>query len=768
VELRAEPIALAGVVEELESSGFVKFHRREGDTVIESLVLHDLARSFLQSKVSQDETVLLVASSFFLNGWLLYNGVQIPAQDVIRRHMGRLLVVLDMFLSQVPNSMLQPPDGKYFWLCASVAPLYARICRYTRMLDTAAQLWAIVLQHRLLSSEEGPHCPDSRQEDLMEAAEIDARLGNLADAIKKYSAVIFFFESSNRGADEMCIKAAGLLRESRERLQRRERDSGRAITAMSAPKNMRRDNNDDAEEESDWQSQEEYEEEEEEQALRAAYEEVRQYGLSAAFTSAQRLCGYYHLRNRPEKEAEYREVVWKYLEEEYGGDVLGTTTAFQALCDCYYAAGQLGAKIARDMHFALTWGKIFGSSKLVGLLLSKSAHETLESLALGKLDVIIELAKCGETDTALCLAALQPNSARDIMVRYLKVHGFLCRDTLLLKVAGRPWSGAAIETLLKIATEDNDNCEKEKTLALFRAIIADNVTGVSVLLSHGADVYHRNSSGDTLIHLAATTAVVSPSIFKMLSAHGASISESNAQGRTPLHVASTLGNDKVVSTLLQLGAKVAEADNEGKTALHLAVRDEEHLGTFLVEVLLQHGASVTQEDNCGRTAFHSAVASHEQCITLTSHADIVRLLVDHYQRDVEKSPVTLHSVAKALDIQDCNGRTALHEASKAGNRDAYNILIHAGANPGILDSSGVSAAFETEAPDIEERAGKFELFSLSLENVNNSNDQSHEQPAHQEGAHPAKTEDNERTGWRTRWRHWRQSSVHFRASRRRE
>ncbi|KAL3490264.1 hypothetical protein BJX62DRAFT_252083 [Aspergillus germanicus] len=290
IVLRSEPIVLANIVEELEASGFVKFHRKEGDTVIKSLVLHDLAR----------RNILL------LNGWQLYDGTQLPEENVIRRQMGRLLVVLDMFLSQIPNAMLQPPDGKHFRLCVSVAPLYARICRYSRRLDIAAQLWAIVIQHRTLSSEEESPCPDSHREELMEAAEIDSMLGNLADAINKYSAVVSSFESSNREADEMCIKAVGLLRASRERLQWLEQDSGRAIAAASTPKNTRH-----------WHSREDYEydEDEEEKALRAVYENDRQYGLKKAYISAQRLCDYYHLRNRPKKEAEYREVVWKYAEE---------------------------------------------------------------------------------------------------------------------------------------------------------------------------------------------------------------------------------------------------------------------------------------------------------------------------------------------------------------------------------------------------------------------------------------------------------------------
>ncbi|KAL2782904.1 ankyrin repeat-containing domain protein [Aspergillus keveii] len=278
----------------------------------------------------------------------------------------------------------------------------------------------------------------------------------------------------------------------------------------------------------------------------------------------------------------------------------------------------------------------------------------------------------------------------------------------------------------------------------------------------------------------------------MLRGHGAWISQPDAQGRTPLHAASILGEERIVSTLLELGANVSETDNEGKTALHLAARDEAHLGSYLTEAilqLLQHGASATTQDDYGRTAFHSATAYHEQCSALSSHADIVRLLVNHYPREVRDSSDLLHSVAEALNIQDCHGRTALHETSRIGNRDAHNILVYAGENPWILDYSGVSAVFVTQgieeaepflpgpedddiAARAEELLGDSEMSHPASGNDEQSNDRSHEQDGHEEYNHLAKTADighevirKGLTGWRTRWRRWKRPSVPFRASR---
>ncbi|KAL3490265.1 ankyrin repeat-containing domain protein [Aspergillus germanicus] len=276
------------------------------------------------------------------------------------------------------------------------------------------------------------------------------------------------------------------------------------------------------------------------------------------------------------------------------------------------------------------------------------------------------------------------------------------------------------------------------------------------------------------------------------------MSQPDARGRTPLLVASALGNDIYVSTLLGLGATQWETDRQGKTALHFAVRDGVHKGTFTVEILLQnlqHGALIVQQDIFAKTVFHSAAAHHEGCTAPKLPADMMQLLIDYYQNEVEMSLGLLETVAEVLHIQDSYGRTALHEASKLRNRQLYNVLVQAGANPEIRDYSGVSAAFEGKSTDKDEpstpvlgktrdyrdkknvsheeqRSGASELSRLASGIDDDRSAQSHEQPAHQAGTHPAKTEDNdprlagkERSDWRSRLRHWRQSSVPFRPNR---
>ncbi|PWV21774.1 putative ankyrin repeat protein [Trypanosoma cruzi] len=50
------------------------------------------------------------------------------------------------------------------------------------------------------------------------------------------------------------------------------------------------------------------------------------------------------------------------------------------------------------------------------------------------------------------------------------------------------------------------------------------------------------------------------------------VNEQDIQGKTPLHIAVRVGNEFVVSRLLEAGADILLTDNGGDTALHVALR----------------------------------------------------------------------------------------------------------------------------------------------------------------------------------------------------
>ncbi|KAJ0418428.1 hypothetical protein BJY00DRAFT_287767 [Aspergillus carlsbadensis] len=238
IELRSDIGRLALAVRELEASGFAVFHKAVDGISIESFTIHDLARTFIRSKVSRQQLSGVLATSFLVSGLHLYDGCSMLSETSLRKHIGRLVAVLDLFLADIPGHMLAPTDGQYFRLCAVVAPVYARVCRLQGNLDTAANLWTIALQYQSIP---GMGCDkgDLNREHYMEAANVDVKLGNYKDAIQKYSMVVIPSDQGHQQEDELAILASGYLRQARERYEQHKQDLERAVTAFSSPKAVR-------------------------------------------------------------------------------------------------------------------------------------------------------------------------------------------------------------------------------------------------------------------------------------------------------------------------------------------------------------------------------------------------------------------------------------------------------------------------------------------------------------------------------------------------
>lgn len=673
MELRSDTVQLAMAVRQLEVSGLVKLHRGQGDTLIEGLDLHDLARSFLQSRVPQEDRLEMIAASFLLNGKQLYDGQQIPEESIIRTHMGRLSVVSDQFQEHVPNSLLQPPDGRLFQLCASVAPLFARVSRYRRTLETAAHFWAIAIQHRALSEGSVPHL-----EDLMEAAEIDSRLGDLEGAIRKYSTIVPCCESNNVAGDNIYIRAAGRLRECRESLQRREQDSVRAVVATSAPKRMRQTaTNAGGARDRGRQAWEEYiqDEEDGEWPHRADFEEmIHLDGPDAAMALAYMASTlrnylyskYYHGQSRrPTHDGKYLEMLKQALGENF---VAGES----ALMAPYESRETLppAITIVEDLKFARSWATTFGSTALNDWLSSENGPANFNSLAQGQTGMIDMLVRAGETDTALCWALLQPPTIYNKIFPGLMATEDCNPGRLLLEVMRRPGSRAAIQVMLNLGVSVNyPNCIKNE--ALLCAVSANNESAISQLISGGSNVRHTNGTGDTALHLAARAG--NCPLLGPLLRQGAVVSQTNDAGRTALHEAVAADEYRTAVILLLRGSSVKATDNEGQTALHIAVQRNAESNLELLHILFNYGASITQQDNNGRTALHYAAAKYPQRV------DMVRLLI---QRHCEQQGLLQQflgaSTKKVINMRDREGLTAVHEAQRAGNIDIYKSLVDIG------------------------------------------------------------------------------------------
>jgi hypothetical protein len=146
---------LANALRILEDSGLVSFCRKRSDSVIESFEIDDMVRSFIRLKLSCDDLRDNAAVAFLLNGQSCAGPDAQSQLEIPQEHLGRLSSVLEDFMSLMPQEMIQPPGGKYFRLCGSVASVYARVSWLNGNYETSKSLWVLALQYMSLSRKGG-------------------------------------------------------------------------------------------------------------------------------------------------------------------------------------------------------------------------------------------------------------------------------------------------------------------------------------------------------------------------------------------------------------------------------------------------------------------------------------------------------------------------------------------------------------------------------------------------------------------------------------
>ncbi len=140
------------------------------------------------------------------------------------------------------------------------------------------------------------------------------------------------------------------------------------------------------------------------------------------------------------------------------------------------------------------------------------------------------------------------------------------------------WRSEYKEWLQSLLEKDpsllNLKSPEDRTL-LFAAIFSGKTEPVQLLLSLGANVNEkRGTTGWTPLHEAAFQSEVS--IVSLLLAHQADVNAVDEYGRTALHVAAIDGFGDVVAVLLKAGADRAMQDKTGKTAYDWAIREGKH------------------------------------------------------------------------------------------------------------------------------------------------------------------------------------------------
>ncbi|KAF7157812.1 hypothetical protein CNMCM6106_003941 [Aspergillus hiratsukae] len=136
-------------------------------------------------------------------------------------------------------------------------------------------------------------------------------------------------------------------------------------------------------------------------------------------------------------------------------------------------------------------------------------------------------------------------------------------------------------------------------------------------------------------------------------------------GWTALHHAARRGHNVIIMKLLMKGADVTIQDKLGQQSLHLAAERAEYM------TLVYHKKLMTGHQPCkkGQTALHRAVLADSPAV----------------------AAILLDGLKDVKDVQDLQGRTALHLCAELGVRKIFTLLLSRQANPLLKDSTGRTA-----------------------------------------------------------------------------
>jgi ankyrin repeat protein len=256
---------------------------------------------------------------------------------------------------------------------------------------------------------------------------------------------------------------------------------------------------------------------------------------------------------------------------------------------------------------------------------------------------------------------------------------------------------------------------------LVDAVKSGNRDMVHALVRQRADVNAKEQDGTTALHWAVRAD--DQETADLLIKSGANVNAANQLGITPLVVAATNANAALVSDLLRAGADVTRAGADGETVLMTGARSG---NPDVVRALAKAGTNVNSVERWqGQTALMWAAAENhgaavKALLELGADANIrsKELAFPDYRYETNGMAVfqlpkggwtalmyaarenAIDAVAAMADAHvDLNARsategtTALQLAVINAHYDLARLLLDKGADPNVVDSSGMSALY---------------------------------------------------------------------------
>ena len=264
-----------------------------------------------------------------------------------------------------------------------------------------------------------------------------------------------------------------------------------------------------------------------------------------------------------------------------------------------------------------------------------------------------------------------------------------------------------------------NNCQ------LHQAVLNSNTRHVTMLLKTKEFIAQKDRAGRTPLHIAVSCR--SPELIRLLLEHGADVSSAdNLLGLSPVQYAVRMGNWEMLTllmekrpdireqvlngmkhccadpngTALRAAAKYGHTDllgyligmgnyvnmvhpGDSGTLLHEAARGN-HIQT--VRTLVDIGASCDIQDANGKTALHVSAE--------TGSLEVAQFIVERQEKfygETEESIVILDRVIRKLNrlnVRDNDGNTPLHLAAAAGNTTTVRYLLSADSDVRSCNTRG--------------------------------------------------------------------------------